>query len=86
MNKQNRNRKHFPLVLVMMAAILLQSLPAAGQNRSEDLIEAKVDSVLNLMTLEEKVGQMTLFTSDLATTGPTIRDDYVKLIKEGKVG
>src|SRR5699024_10082779 len=34
----------------------------------------------------EKVGQMTLFTSDLATTGPTIRDDYVKLIKEGKVG
>ncbi|HLR25466.1 MAG TPA: glycoside hydrolase family 3 N-terminal domain-containing protein, partial [Fodinibius sp.] len=46
----------------------------------------KVDSVLNLMTLEEKVGQMTLFTSDLATTGPTIRDDYVKLIKEGKVG
>lgn len=49
-------------------------------------LEAKIDSVLNLMTLEEKVGQMTLFTSDLTTTGPTIRDDYVPLIKAGKVG
>ncbi|MCW9706463.1 hypothetical protein [Fodinibius salsisoli] len=44
---------------------------------TEEAIESKVDSVLNLMTL---------FTSDLATTGPTIWDDYVKLIKEGKVG
>ena len=59
---------------------------AAPPQQDESAIEAKVDSVLNLMTLEEKVGQMTLFTSDLTTTGPTIRDDYVKLIREGKVG
>lgn len=57
-----------------------------GQIHTEAEIEAKVDSVLNLMTLEEKIGQMTLFTSDLTTTGPTIRDDYTKMIKAGKVG
>lgn len=62
------------------------SRPATAQQLTDQQIDQKVDSLLNRMTLQEKVGQMTLFTSDLAVTGPTIRDDYVKLIKEGKVG
>ncbi len=60
--------------------------PAQLQEAENPVLTTKVDSVLSLMTLEEKVGQLTLFTSDLTTTGPTIRDDYVKLIREGKVG
>lgn len=46
----------------------------------------KADSIIKLMTLDEKIGQMSLFTSDMSSTGPTMRDDYVDLIRKGKVG
>lgn len=38
------------------------------------------------MTLEEKIGQMTLFTSDWDVTGPTVRSNYLEDIKSGKMG
>ncbi len=44
------------------------------------------DSIISLMTLEEKVGQMTLFTSDWVVTGPTLRPGYQADIRAGKVG
>jgi beta-glucosidase len=46
----------------------------------------RVDSVLDLMTLEEKIGQLTLFTSDMDQTGPFLRENYVEDIRAGKVG
>jgi beta-glucosidase len=49
-------------------------------------IAARVDSVLSLMTLEEKIGQLTLFTSDYDVTGPVMREGYVEDIKSGRVG
>ena len=45
-----------------------------------------VDSLLQLMTLEEKVGQMTLFTSDWELTGPTLRATYKEDIQNGRCG
>jgi len=48
--------------------------------------DQKVDSLLALMTTEEKIGQMTLFTSDWDVTGPTMRLGYKEDIKNGKVG
>lgn len=44
------------------------------------------DSLIQEMTIEEKVGQMTLFTSDWVVTGPTLREGYRKDIISGKVG
>jgi beta-glucosidase len=38
------------------------------------------------MTLEEKAGQLTLYTSDMSVTGPTIRAQYMEDIKGGRVG
>ena len=58
----------------------------SGYNQPADSITQKVDSLLSKMTLQEKVGQMTLFTSSLAKTGPTMRSNYKKLIKQGRVG
>ena len=52
----------------------------------EERILARVDSVMEMMTLEEKIGQMTLFTSDWDVTGPTIRATYKEDIRAGKVG
>ena len=52
----------------------------------KDAIDLKVDSVLALMTLDEKIGQTVLFTSDWESTGPTLRATYKADIKTGKVG
>lgn len=57
-----------------------------NSNTSPSSANSRVDSVLALMTLEEKIGQLTLFTSDYDVTGPTIRENYKDDIKAGKVG
>lgn len=47
----------------------------------------QVDSLLNLMTLEEKIGQMNLITNDKKYTGPVIKDpNKLEEIKAGRVG
>lgn len=46
----------------------------------------RVDSVMKLMTLEQKVGQMCLLTSNWDVTGPTMRDNYAEYIRSGQVG
>lgn len=49
-------------------------------------IERRVDSVLRLMTLEEKVGQMAQYSCNWDVTGPIMTDDYESLLKQGLVG
>jgi len=50
-------------------------------------IDQRVDSVLRLMTLEEKVGQMNQYNGPWAATGPLTNDNnLLSQIKEGKVG
>jgi beta-glucosidase len=53
---------------------------------SEAGIDARVDSVLALMTLDEKIGQLTLYTSDMDQTGAFLRPEYIEDIKKGNVG
>lgn len=84
-------KRHFMFsVAEVIVMILFMTVMAAGQQTEivsgRKTIDKKVDSLLNRMSLEEKIGQLNLFTSDLTTTGPTIRDDYKKLINQGKVG
>jgi beta-glucosidase len=50
------------------------------------IYENKADSIIKLMTLDEKIGQMSLFTSYWSATGPTMRNDYIDLIRQGKTG
>lgn len=46
----------------------------------------QIDSILSLMSLEEKVGQMTQFTSGWDVTGPVIDENYETYLREGKLG
>ncbi len=46
----------------------------------------KVDSVLALMTMEEKVGQLNLLSSGFAETGPVLSEQYREMIFESKLG
>lgn len=61
----------------------------AGIKSSVQNVEAKVDSVLSLMTLEEKVGQMVQYSGTWDLTGPATGDQNQyrrEQLKKGLVG
>lgn len=61
--------------------------PATAQNyRPSAGIDARVDALLSRMTLDEKIGQLTLYTTDWGSTGPTIREGYKNDIRSGACG
>ncbi len=61
-----------------------QNLPARKAGKT---IDQKVDSVLKLMTLDEKIGQMNQYNGDWAATGPITKDgDKQNQIRKGMVG
>ncbi|WP_179343997.1 beta-glucosidase BglX [Winogradskyella ursingii] len=52
----------------------------------EESYASKVDSIIQLMTIEEKLGQLNLPTDGDITTGTSKSSDVAKQIEEGKVG
>ncbi len=65
---------------------LLFLLPLFARSQSIHL-EQRVDSLLGLMTLEEKVGQLHQISSDFAATGPiTHEGEKQDRVRQGKVG
>lgn len=79
-------RKYLFLLAVM--PLVMSAFVSCGDTSStlsKDM-QRKIDSLLNVMTLEEKVGQMVLFTSDWDVTGPTMKSDYLDDIRTGKCG
>ena len=70
-------------------AALLALLIGMGSLHAQvpkDKTDIRIDSLLSLMSLEEKIGQMTLFTSDWELTGPNLRAEYRADIQKGRVG
>ncbi|GAB6008457.1 glycoside hydrolase family 3 N-terminal domain-containing protein [Dysgonomonas reticulitermitis] len=61
---------------------------SSWQSYSKDkTIEQKVDSVLALMTLDEKIAQMTQFASNgEIITGPASDSDVARYLREGTIG
>ncbi|MDR1706781.1 MAG: glycoside hydrolase family 3 C-terminal domain-containing protein [Prevotella sp.] len=61
---------------------------SSWQSFSKDkTIEQKVDSVLALMTLDEKIAQMTQFASNgEIITGPASESDVARYLREGTIG
>ncbi|OKS88309.1 beta-glucosidase BglX [Mucilaginibacter polytrichastri] len=55
---------------------------AAPQSKMDQF----VTNLMQKMTLEEKIGQLTQYTSDMALTGPSIRAGYKDDIQKGNVG
>ena len=77
---QRINRTLLPAVI----ALLLSVQPTHAQHKT---IEQRVDSVLSLMTLDEKIGQLNQYNDDLIATGPvTIDRDKTNQIRRGQVG
>lgn len=81
------NRFVSVLLLTGLMAGSCTQTPVGVRSDVKGVYGEKVDSVLTLMTLEEKIGQMNQYSSDLQATGPS-RKDSTKLdqIRKGRVG
>ncbi len=78
---------------VFLAAIIILSISSCkntvgeAPDNTEKLLMKRADSVLALMTLEEKIGQLNQYSGDGELTGPVaLRPDLLKSIRDGKVG
>lgn len=71
-------------VLVLMLSYC--SPKTAAKSTPKDRLAYRIDSLMALMTLEEKIGQLTLYTTDWGSTGPTIREGYKNDIRKGACG
>ncbi|MEN7550982.1 glycoside hydrolase family 3 N-terminal domain-containing protein [Rapidithrix thailandica] len=81
-------------IVVLLSMIIYACSPVEQQGTQASFsgekdnpeIYRKATELLNKMTLQEKIGQLNLFTSDWDVTGPTMRKGYKEDIKAGKVG
>jgi len=74
---------------VLLAIMLLLTTQFCTKQNGTNIdaeIDKKVDSLLSKMTLDEKIGQLTLYTSDMDQTGAFLRPEYIDDIKSGTVG
>ncbi|MBO6523676.1 MAG: beta-glucosidase BglX [Balneolaceae bacterium] len=75
-----------PVITVIITLILLSVSSSISAQYSSVKIEQKVDSVLALMTLDEKIGQLNLPAAGDISTGLAQSTGIIAKIKEGKVG
>ena len=74
--------------IIVFSMIVLSIVTSCGRRPLSVRLEVdpRVDSLLRLMTIDEKIGQMVLLTSDWDVTGPSIRQGYVDDIRSGRCG
>jgi beta-glucosidase len=76
--------KNVSLYVLVIPFYFLLVVPAFAQSKS---VDQKADSVLRLMTLNEKIGQMNQYNDDWTATGSvTIDKDKATQVRNGEVG
>ena len=87
-NKMNKSfLKYIGLFMVFLSQSSLCVAQNPVQGRDSKTIDQKVDSVLRLMTLDEKIGQMNQYNGDWEATGPITKDgDKQNQIRKGMLG
>ncbi|MFZ2956471.1 MAG: glycoside hydrolase family 3 N-terminal domain-containing protein [Candidatus Ozemobacteraceae bacterium] len=84
-----RNTAEPAIIYGLFLFILVFGLVFPVQTRGEtvsDQIRQRVDTIMAKMTLEEKIGQMTLFSSSWGTTGPSIDSNFLEYVRQGRCG
>jgi len=78
---------YFSVLLLTAFLVLIMSSQVSAQDKE---IESKIDSLLNIMTLEEKVGQMNQYNGFWDATGPAPNEGDAKIkyenLRNGLVG
>lgn len=79
----------FQIALLLMACAAperAESQQAKPTSAQFLISNPKIEALLAQMTLAEKIGQLTLFTTDWGSTGPTIREGYKTDVRTGACG
>ncbi|MCG8385252.1 MAG: beta-glucosidase, partial [Cytophagales bacterium] len=88
-NKTQKNQSNFmkynPFFLALFSLCVFSCSPP-GEKERVSPYDTKIDSLINLMTLEEKLGQLNLPGAGDINTGLTTNTGIVPKVKEGKVG
>ncbi|MFA6831823.1 MAG: glycoside hydrolase family 3 N-terminal domain-containing protein [Bacteroidaceae bacterium] len=79
---------------IFLSGLVLTSFFACSEQHADQyqsysqnsVIENRVDSLLHLMTLEEKIGQLNQFAGAGEITGPAMQTKVLPIIKQGLVG
>ncbi len=75
--------------IVILLLIVLTGCNKANNTKPKEVVtlfNAEVDSLMALMTLQEKIGQTVMYSGGWSITGPTVSSNNKKFIKEGNVG
>ncbi len=79
--------KNIGLSFIFFALVTLSAAQNLPKGYTPETIERKADSVLKLMTLDEKIGQMNQYNGDWEATGPITHDgDKQNQIRKGMLG
>ncbi|MBI2419766.1 MAG: beta-glucosidase BglX [Ignavibacteriales bacterium] len=74
---------------IVLIILLLAAAGMQAQYKYDNRYESKIDSIIKLMTLEEKAGQLNQLAYGWGW-GPTVKSevkgDYAKMVAEGKIG
>ncbi len=71
-------RKHFLILILLSAAVSLRA--------QDSKMNAFISSLMNKMTVDEKIGQLNLVTPGGAVTGSVVSQDVDEKIRQGNVG
>lgn len=75
-----------PLLAKPAASANQAAADSAGWMRPDPRMDRFIADLMAKMTLDEKVGQLNLLTSNWESTGPTMRDSYKEDVRAGRVG
>ncbi|MBS1559758.1 MAG: beta-glucosidase BglX [Bacteroidetes bacterium] len=70
-------------ILILISVLMVVS---CGKPQPQTRMDKKVDSLMRLMTMEEKIGQLNLPSAGYFKTGEAASSDIGKKIEQGKVG
>jgi len=77
----------FLAAMSILGATACKTVVRETPDNSEKVLMKKADSVLALMTIDEKIGQLNQFSGDGELTGPVaLRPDLLQSIRDGKLG
>ena len=70
----------------LLSLLILSCSRNSNFNNSDNEIHAKVDSLISVMTLKEKIGQTIMYSGDWDVTGPVVSSNNMKLLRDGNLG
>jgi len=79
---------YFQIIITLFMVTFIGCTPNSdtSKERIEKTMNTFVDSLLNEMTLKEKIGQTVLFSAGWEQTGPTLDENYTTYLKDGMLG